>query len=147
MVKADQLLIAMMVLAGDEEIFVVGHTGDIQRLADDGLVERAWDIKLDNGHRPYPYPRQGLRAASCAVPPRPAGNAVTRRIAAATGLSFAHDLHLLTDTYLFRLTPAFWAELLADFADDGPGLPPGRRQEDYYAVYRGHVAPVKFVRL
>jgi tRNA pseudouridine-54 N-methylase len=43
MIKADQLAVAMIVM-DDEEVFVVGHHSDIQRLDDASLVERAWEI-------------------------------------------------------------------------------------------------------
>ena len=149
MIKTDELIVAMLVV-DDAEVFVVGYISDIQRLADAGLVERAWDIKLDNGHRPYPSLKKRMDHEITEIPDNAAGTAITRELAAKTGISFSHDIHLLTDTYLFRATPAFWVDLWADFAD-GPGLPPGRKMEDYYAVYRGfilqNVSNVKFVRL
>lgn len=149
MINADQLAVAMLEI-DEEEIFVVGRRSDIQRLSDAGHVERAWDFKLDNGHRPYASLKKRMDYDITEEPGDAAGNAVTRRIAAHTGLRFAHDLHLVTDTYLFRPTPAFWADLLVDFAY-GPGLPAGRKPEDYYAVYKGFilagVSNIKFVRL
>lgn len=149
MINADQLAVAMLVI-DEEEVFVVGYRSDIQRLGDAGHAERAWDFKLDNGHRPYASLKKRMEYDITEEPGQADGNAVTRRIAAHTGLRFAHDLHLVTDTYLFRPTPAFWADLWVDFAY-GPGLPPGRKLEDYYAVYRGfvlaNVSNIKFVRL
>lgn len=149
MIKADRLAAAMIVM-DDEELFVVGHHSDIQRLSDAALVERAWELKLDNGHRPYASLKKRVNYDIAEEPGDSAGNEVTRLIAARTGLRFAHDLHLVTQTYLFRPTAAFWADLWADFAD-GPGLPRGRSLEDYYAVYRGQVrasvSNIKFVRL
>jgi hypothetical protein len=149
MIKADQLAAAMIVM-DDEEVFVVGHHSDIQRLNDASLVERAWEIMLDNGHRPYPSLKKRVNFEIDDAPGEAPGNAITKRIAACTGLCFAHDLHLVTETYLFRPTPAFWADLWADFSD-GPGLPPGKKLEDYYAVYQGKilagVSNIKFIRL
>jgi hypothetical protein len=148
MINSEQVLAAMVVL-DDEEMFVVGHVSDIQRLADAGLVARGWDIKLDNGHRPYASPKKRVDHEITEAANAEPGNAITRLLAG-SGLKFAHDLHLLTDTYLFRPTPAFWADLWVDFAD-GPELPAGKKLEDYYAVYRGCVLPgstsIKFVRL
>ncbi|HWQ61716.1 MAG TPA: hypothetical protein VN521_05350 [Negativicutes bacterium] len=148
MINADQLAVAMLVIE-EEEVFVVGCRSDIQRLSEAGHVERAWDFKLDNGHRPYASPKKRMEY-DITEEGDAAGNAVTRRVAAYTGLCLAHDLHLVTDTYLFRPTPAFWADLWVDFAA-GPGLPPDRKLEDYYAVYRGcilaNVSNIKFVRL
>lgn len=149
MIKAHELIVAMLVI-DDADIFVVGRISDIQRLADAGLVERAWDIKLDNGHRPYPSLKKRMDHEITDIADNAAGTALTRELTVKTGISFSYDIHLLTDTYLFRPTPAFWADLWADFAD-GPGLPSGRKIEDYYAVYRGYILPnvsnVKFVRL
>ncbi len=149
MIKTDELAVAMVVI-DDEEVFVVGRRADIRRLSDAGLVERAWDIKLDNGHRPYASLKKRVDYDIADEPAGAPGNAVTARIAAYSGLRFAHDLHLVTDTYLFRPTPAFWVDLWAGFAD-GPGLPAGCTPEDYYAVYKGfilaNVSNIKFVRL
>ncbi len=149
LINTDELAAAMLVL-GDEEVFVVGYRSDIQRLGDAGLVERSWEIKLDNGHRPYPSLRKRVDYDISDEPAGEPGNAITRRIAAHSGLRFAHDLHHVTDTYLFRPTPAFWVDLWADFAA-GPGLPAGHKPEDYYAVYKGfilaNVSNIKFVRL
>ena len=149
MIKADRLAAAMIVV-DDEEIFVVGYHSDIQRLSDAALVERAWELKLDNGHRPYASLKKRVNYQTDDEPAATAGNEVTRRIAARTGLRFAHDLHHVTQTYLFRPTAAFWADLWVDFSD-GPDLPPGRSPEDYYAVYRGQVkasvSNIRFVRL
>lgn len=148
MINTDQLAMAMLVI-DEEEVFVAGFRSDIQRLDDACHVERAWDIKLDNGHRPYASLKKRLDY-EISEEGDTAGNVVTRRIAAHTGLHFAHDLHLVADTYLFRPTPAFWTDLWADFAA-GPGLPSGRKLEDYYAVYKGFVlasvSNIKFVRL
>jgi hypothetical protein len=139
-----------MLVVDDEEIFVAGHVSDIQRLADAGLVARGWDIILDNGHRPYASPKKRVDHEITEQPGDGPGNAITAKIAAATGLQFSHDLHLLTDTYLFRPTPAFWTDLWVDFATC-PGLPAGKKLEDYYAVYRGYILPgstsIKFIRL
>ncbi|MDR7867230.1 MAG: hypothetical protein RIN56_10450 [Sporomusaceae bacterium] len=149
MIKAD-LLTAAMIVIDDEEMFVVGRHSDIQRLSDAALVERAWELKLDNGHRPYASLKKRVNYEIDEAPGAGAGNEVTRRIAARTGLRFAHDLHLVTQTYLFRPTAAFWADLWVDFSD-GPDLPRGRSLEDYYAVYQGKimasVSNIKFVRL
>lgn len=149
MINAHELIVAMVDI-DDEELYVVGRVSDIQRLEDAGFVQRAWDIRLDNGHRPYPVLKKRLDHDITDAPAGAAGTHITRDLAARTGLSFAHDLHLLTDTYLFRPTPAFWTDLWADFAA-GPGLPPGRKLEDYYAVYRGfilaNVSNIKFIRL
>lgn len=149
MVKSEQVLAALIALA-DEELFIVGHVSDIQRLADAGLVERAWDIMLDNGHRPYASPKKRVDHDITEEAGDGPANAITAKIAAGSGLRFSHDVHLLTDTYLFRPTPAFWADLWVDFAAS-PGLPAGRRLEDYYAVYRGFILPgqtsIKFIRL
>lgn len=150
MINSEQVLAAMVAFEDDEELFVVGHVSDIQRLADAGLVARGWDIKLDNGHRPYASPKKRVDHEITEAAAGEPGNDVTRMLAARSGLRFAHDLHLLTDTYLFRPTPAFWVDLWVDFAG-GPGLPNGKKLEDYYAVYRGCVLPgstsIKFVRL
>lgn len=149
MIKAD-LLTAAMIVMDDEELFVVGHHSDIQRLSDAALVERAWELKLDNGHRPYASLKKRVNYEIYEEPGAGAGNEVTRLIAARTGLRFAHDLHLVTQTYLFRPTAAFWADLWADFSD-GPELPRGRSLEDYYAVYQGKImasiSNIKFIRL
>jgi hypothetical protein len=149
MIKTDELAIVML-MVGDEEVFVVGRRSDIQRLGDAGLVERAWEIKLDNGHRPYASLKKRVDYDITDEPGGAPGNDITAKIAAASGLRFAHDLHLVTDTYLFRPTPAFWVDLWADFAA-GPGLPAGCKPEDYYAVYKGfilaNVSNIKFVRL
>ncbi len=149
MIKAD-LLTAAMIVMDDEEFFVVGHHSDIQRLSDAALVERAWELKLDNGHRPYAALKKRVNYEIDEEPGGAAGNELTQRLAARTGLRFAHDLHLVTQTYLFRPTAAFWADLWVDFSD-GPDLPRGRSLEDYYAVYQGKimasVSNIKFVRL
>lgn len=150
MIKSDQVLAALVAFDDEEEVFVVGYVSDIQRLADAGLVARAWDILLDNGHRPYASPKKRVDHEITEEAAGEPGNALTEKLAAKSGLKFAHDLYLLTDTYLFRPTPAFWVDLWVDFAN-GPGLPNGRKLEDYYAVYRGCILPgatsIKFVRL
>ncbi|MDT8901920.1 hypothetical protein [Anaeroselena agilis] len=149
MIKADLLAAAMIVL-DNEEVFVVGRHSDIQRLSDAALVERAWDLKLDNGHRPYASLKKHVNYDIGDEPGDMPGNEITRLLAARTGLRFAHDLHLVERTYLFRPTAAFWADLWADFSD-GSGLPRGLSLEEYFAVYRGTVntsiSNIKFVRL
>ena len=149
MIKADLLTVAMIVM-DDEEMFVVGRHCDIQRLSDAALVERAWELKLDNGHRPYASLKKRVNYEIDEEPGAGPGNEVTRLIAARTGLRFDHDLHLVTQTYLFRPTAAFWGDLWADFSH-GTELPRGRSVEDYYAVYQGQVktsiSSIKFIRL
>lgn len=137
MAKAEEVAVALL-LIDDEELFVAGYTSDIQRLDDAGVVDRAWDIKLDNGHRPYLVPKKRICFDITEEPSEEAKNDLTRTVAARTGVKFAHSLYPPGQTYVFRKTAAFWGEIEADFSD-GDGLPDGKNAEDYYAVYRGAI--------
>ena len=149
LIKAKEIALAMAVI-DDEEYFLVGSFADMQKLYDGGILERVWDIRLDNGHRPYPSLKKRLSYAGEEVPAKQVSGRLTAEIAAKTGLQFSDELHLVSQTYLFRKTASFWDELWADFSDDG-GLPAGQNLADYHAVYRGVVLPginnIKFTRL
>ena len=148
MEKAENIAVAMLLIEEDE-IFVSGYKSDIQRLYDAGFVERAWDIRLDNGHRPYLAPKKRVCYDSSDAGGAQPQNAVTAGVVAQTGATLVHNLHLLEQTFLFRRTAAFWSDLEVAFAEDDQ--PPADDLADYYAVYRGCVLPngnsVKFVRL
>ncbi|SDF24755.1 hypothetical protein [Sporolituus thermophilus] len=149
MQKAEEFAVAYVVFE-DDEWFIVGRLADIQRLSDAGYVERAWDIKLDNGHRPYAVVKKRVNFDISEPPNDAPKNGLTQTIAAKTGLKFSDNLHFLEHTYLFRPSPAFWGELLIGFAGAD-----GRLQDvnptDYYAIYRGYILHnvngAKFVRL
>jgi hypothetical protein len=149
MVKADKLAVALLVIK-EEELFIAGDKSDIQRLSNAGVVAGAWDIKLDNGHRPYPAARRRVDYDITAEPSSFAKNAVTQDISNKTGIIFAYNLHPLIQTYLFRETATFWSDLFVDFSEDAC-LPPGKDLQHYHAVYRGSILPnissVKFIRL
>lgn len=149
MVKAENVAVAMLVI-DDEELFVAGFTSDIRRLDNAGVVEQAWDIKLDNGHRPYLVAKKRINFDITEEPGGQAENDLTRMLSAKTGLKFSHNLYPLIQTYLFRDSAAFWGEIGVDFAE-GEGMPCGKNVQDYYAVYRGCILPnnrgAKVVRL
>lgn len=149
MVKAEEVAVAMAVI-GDKEYFLVGMLADVKRLYDGGFLERVWDIRLDNGHRPYPSLKKRMSYERETEPTGKASNPLTREIAAGNGLKFSADLHPVVRTYLFRKTASFWDELWVDFSGDDR-LPCGREPGDYHAVYRGAVLAgvnnVKFTRL
>jgi hypothetical protein len=149
MLKAETVAVALIAI-NEEEFYIVGHTSDIQRLENAELVERAWDIRLDNGHRPYPVLKKRVNYDITEQPNDEPKNALTREIMRKTDLYFAHNLHQLEKTYLFRETAAFWGDLWVDFTD-ADVMPADRRSEDYYASYRGciipHISSVKFIRL
>jgi hypothetical protein len=147
--KAEKFAVALLVI-NDEEIFSVGYTSDIQRISQAGFVDRAWDIRLDNGHRPYPVVKKRVDYDIAEAPSDAAQNAFTGEISRLTGMSFAHNLHPIKQTYLFRETPKFWSDLFVAFSDN-TGLPQGVTPEKYYAIYQGriitNISSVKFVRL
>ena len=149
MVKAEKLAAALVVI-DDEELFVTGHTSDIQRMDIAGVVDLAWDIKLDNGHRPYLVAKKRVCFDITEEPSDSPKNDLTQMITAKTGVKFAHSVHPLVQTYLFRETAVFWGDLGVDFSEDA-GLPCGKNAQDYYAVYRGCILPnnrgAKLVRL
>ncbi|MDR3565164.1 MAG: hypothetical protein P4N59_27500 [Negativicutes bacterium] len=149
MVNAEKIAAALLLIA-DEEVFVAGYTSDIQRLNDAGVVEQAWDFKLDNGHRPYLVAKKRINFTITDEPSDEVKNGLTQLIAAKTGVRFSHNLHLLVQTYLFRETAAFWGDIWADFAEDA-NLPAGKNLQDFYAVYRGCILPnnrgAKLIRL
>ena len=151
MIDTEQLA-AAYVVAGNGEWYVTGLRRDIELLDEAGFTERVWLIKLDNGHRPYAVlqKRISFDDAGSGVPGTASAGGVTAAVAAATGLSFTGDLHRVADTYLYRRTSAFWADLRAAFGDPS-GPPAGIRPDEWYAVYRGVVLPlingIKFVRI
>lgn len=137
---------AALITAGTKEWYVVARQSDLGRLHRGGFLERAWQLKLDNGHRPYAVPLKTIYFPVNEQATDLVKNQLTQDISVATGIKFAADFHQVTDTCLFRKTAAFWAELLVDFAEQTTP-----QTEGYYAVYRGVVQPVnqniKFSRL
>lgn len=149
MLKAEQFAVAL-IIHQDNELFITGSTVDIGRLGNAGLVERSWDIKLDNGHRPFASLKKRVTFdtdASCEQGER---NILTKTLSAATSLDFTQNLHYLENTYLIRKTPDFWCDLFITFADED-----GRLRDiiptDFYALYRGYIvrniSSVRFIRL
>lgn len=149
MVNAEELAVAMVIIA-DNEIFIVGHKSDVQRLNAGSFVGRAWDIKLDNGHRPYAAVKKRIDYDITEQPDEGSKNSITAIITAKTGVNFAHNLHLVIRTWLLRETAAFWSDLWVDFADD-TAKPQGIEGKEFFALYRGAILPksnsVKFIRL
>ncbi|MDR3591483.1 MAG: hypothetical protein P4N41_17655 [Negativicutes bacterium] len=135
MAEAEKAAVALLVI-DDDELFVAGYTSDIKRLDSAGVVDRAWDIKLDNGHRPYLVAKKRINFDITEEPSAEEKNDLTRMVTAKTGVTFAHSLYPLAQTYVFRKTAVFWGDIEVDFSDND-GLPCGKNAEDYYAVYRG----------
>lgn len=137
---------AALIVSGANEWYVVGRQSDIGRLHAGGFVERAWQLKLDNGHRPYAVVMKTICFQITERPNDSAKNQLTRDISAATGIEFSADFHLVTETCLIRKSAAFWSDLWLDFAEHNQLQTAG-----FYAVYRGVVQPViqniKFSRL
>lgn len=141
-----QDIAAAYVVIRDREWYVTGCPSDIERLHVAGFVERAWQIRLDNGHRPYAVLKQTIYFPITHVPTTTPKNAMTEEIALISGVHFAQNLHLVTDTMLLRKSPAFWSELEVAFVDERHVANDG-----YYAAYRGVVQPliqnIKFSRI
>lgn len=137
---------AALIVVGANEWYVVGNPSDIGRLHEAGYIERAWALKMDNGHRPYAVLRKTIYFPITDQATNTEKNQLTQAIAAVTGLSFTDDLHAVTDTYLFRTSAAFWGDLWVDYRDRG-----ALSTEGYYAVYYGVTQPliqnIKFSRL
>lgn len=137
---------AALIVVGNKEWYVVGNPSDIGRLHVAGYIERAWQLKMDNGHRPYAVLRKTIYFPITEPPTDSVKNLLTQSVAAASGIPFAANLHLVTDTYLFRKSAAFWGDIWVDFADQGE-----LQKSGFYAVYHGVIQPViqniKFSRL
>lgn len=149
MLQAEQFTVALIENDSDQW-FVVGLASDIQRLSDAGAATRAWDIKLDNGHRPYAVLKKRLNFDITDQVADVPGNSLTVELGNRFNLRFAGELYDVTKTYLLRRTPAFWSELGIVFADE-QGIVDGINPNEFYAVYQGFIlesiSGVKFVRL
>lgn len=149
MLQAEKFTVAL-IENNDDQWFVVGLSSDIQRLNNVGAVERAWDIKLDNGHRPYAVLKKRLNFDITDESANAPHNTLTLELTKRFNINFAGDLYYVTKTYLLRRTPAFWSELGIVFADD-KGLVENLNPGEFYAVYQGcilhNISGVKFVRL
>lgn len=149
MLQAEKFTVALIEKDNDQW-FVVGLSSDIQRLNDAGAVARAWDIKLDNGHRPYAVLKKRLNFEITDEPAGVLHNALTLELTRCFNINFAGELYDVTKTYLLRRTSAFWSELGVIFADD-KGIVEQLNPKEYYAVYQGfilcNISSVKFVRL
>ena len=146
--NAEEIAIALLLLT-DNEIVVVGHTVDIQRLYEAGAAQRVWDIALDNGHRPYASQKKRLTYDIDQAERGENQNVLTTQVSRHFGVGFTHNLHALEHTYLIRANPAFWSELQVVFADEDGQLQEAGRN-DCYAVFRGAVSAsgaIRFIRM
>lgn len=146
--RAEEIAVALIAI-DNEELFVVGHIVDVQRLYEAGLILRAWDITLDNGHRPCANQKKRLTYDINQAGQADKKNVLTTKVSRHSELVFTYNLHALEHTYLVRQTPAFWSEVSVAFADED-----GRLREigsdDYYALFRGAVSTngnVRFIRM
>lgn len=149
MQQADETAIGLIVL-DDQEQYIAGHVADIQRLYDAGLVDRAWYIALDNGHRPYAAIKKRLTYDNNEMQqPIVTKNILTTYLEERTGLIFANNLHALHHTYLVRTSPTFWSGIEVVFADEDGRL----READlskYYALFAGSTTSngnIRFMRM
>jgi hypothetical protein len=147
--RAEQFAVALVEYK-DDQWYLVGQLPDIQRLHDAGFVSRAWDIKLDNGHRPYAVLKKRVNFENRQIQTPQSYNMLTGKLSSLLGVSLQGNVHDITQTYLFRPTPAFWADLYIDFADDAGGIA-NVDPKQFYAIYQGfiiyHIHGVKFIRL
>jgi len=147
-VNAEEVAIASLLLT-NEEIVVVGHTVDIQRLYETGAAQRVWEIVLDNGHRPYANQKKRLTYDIDQEERGENKNVLTTQVSRHFGLGFTHNLHALEHTYLLRANPTFWSALQVVFAnEDGQLLEAGRY--DCYAAFRGAASAggsIRFIRM
>lgn len=146
--NAEEIAIALLLLT-DDEIVVVGHTIDIQRLYETGAAQRVWDIALDNGHRPYANPKKRLTYDIDQAERGENQNILTTQVSRHFDIGFTHNLHALEHTYLIRTNPAFWSDLQVVYADEDGQLQEADRG-DCYAVFRGAVSTngaIRFIRM
>lgn len=146
--NAKEIAIALLMLA-EEEVVVVGHSGDIQRLYDTGAAKRIWEIALDNGHRPYANQKNRLADVCEHAEIKESKSVLTRRVSRQFAIDFMDNLHAIEHTFLIRTSPVFWSDLHVVFAEDGKDLLKDVRF-DYHAVFRGAVSTngaVRFIRM